>query len=437
MFEKFNEVENFFNERKAYGIKPGLERMFYMLKNMKHPEKAIKAIHIAGTNGKGSTAEFIKSGLIENDYRVGLFTSPSFHGLCGHIFINNKMISESDFIKLLNELYPIIEELDDLEQYPTEFEIITVIGFLYFNRFADISIIEAGMGGRGDTTNCFIPILSIITSISLDHTQFLGNTIEKIAYHKAGIIKFERPVIVGDLQKSVLKVIEDEATGQHSKVYKLNREFCYELISLNEQKQVFNWKFDNNDFASENVVEIQLKGLHQLNNASLAVATLTLLKNAGIKLDDTKYLRGMALAKLPGRFEVISKHPSIVLDGAHNPDGIVKFVDAAKKYSRLEDRHVLFACFKDKDMNSMLEQMNNQFTSVTIANFNHPRSYSDEGLIAKANELNYNYELNWKSVIDRAFQEKDNHESRLFITGSLHFILQVRNYINSNYNKGE
>lgn len=429
MFRKFNEVEIFFEERKRYGVKPGLDRVFYMLKNMQHPEKSIHGIHIAGTNGKGSTAELIKYGLLENGYDVGLFTSPSFHGLCGHIFINNKMISEKDFVSLLNEIYPIIEKLDDEEQYPTEFEIITVIGFLYFKEKATISIIEAGMGGREDTTNCFTPILSIITSIALDHIQFLGTTVEQIASHKAGILKFERPVIIGVLEKKALNVIDKEANLLNCKIYKLGTDFNYSDVTTNQIEQIFHWKMSTKYYIEEHDVKIQMLGSHQLKNASLAVAGLSVLKDIGFKIKEKDYLKGMEKASLPGRFEVVQKNPVIILDGAHNPDGVKSFVQSAQKIANKRKTHIVFACFKDKDIQGMLNELKNQFTTVTLTNFEHTRSYRDSELIDEATKYNFEYELDWRTIVDRMIFEKNEKNICYFITGSLYFIFQVKNYI--------
>lgn len=178
MFTNFQEIESFFNSRKSLGIKPGLDRIKKLLQLLDNPQDRIQAIHIAGTNGKGSTVHFIKDALQANGYHVGIFTSPSFSGLTGHMFIDNSAIPETKFVKLCNEIYPFIVQLDNENKSPTEFEIITALAFVYFSAHVDIVLVEAGMGGREDTTNCFQPLISIITNVARDHTAFLGNSLE-------------------------------------------------------------------------------------------------------------------------------------------------------------------------------------------------------------------------------------------------------------------
>src|SRR5699024_7769817 len=203
MFYHLEEVNRFFENRRYLGIKPGLSRMNQLLTYLDNPQKRIKAVHVAGTNGKGSTIHFLKNALIKNGHEVGLFISPSMLDVTGYIFKNNKRIAEETLISILNEMFPIIQQMDESDMHPTEYEIITAIAFFLFVRHVDIALIETGMGGREDTTNCVNPLLSVITNVSLDHTTFLGNTLEKIAYHKAGIIKNNIPVILGEIQPSV------------------------------------------------------------------------------------------------------------------------------------------------------------------------------------------------------------------------------------------
>src|SRR5690625_3069641 len=182
-------LNHYFTKRDEFGIKPGLERIHRLLELLGNPEKEIKAIHIAGTNGKGSTIQFMKNVLINNGYDVGVFTSPSFYGIRGHIEHNRSFIDNELFLHILELMKPAIKQLDDEENHPTTFEIITAVAFMYFKEHVDIVLVETGMGGREDTTNCFTPILSVITNVDFDHVGFLGDTLEEITAHKAGIIK--------------------------------------------------------------------------------------------------------------------------------------------------------------------------------------------------------------------------------------------------------
>src|SRR5699024_5704352 len=189
MFINFQDIEEFMNSRRKFGIKPGLKRMNYLLDRLHHPERYFKSIHVAGTNGKGSTIQFMKKALMANGHRVGVFTSPSLSGLTGHIWCNGQKIETREWVSLMNDIYPIITELDKKGIHLTSFEIITAIVFVYFSKHVHIALIETGMGGRFDTTNCLDPIVTIITNVTRDHTRFLGKSLADIAYHKAGIIK--------------------------------------------------------------------------------------------------------------------------------------------------------------------------------------------------------------------------------------------------------
>lgn len=427
MFKTFKEIENFFIKRQEFGIKPGLERIHMMLEKLHHPEKNIKAIHIAGTNGKGSTATFMEYGLRAHHLNVGMFTSPSFTGLCGHIFLNGEEISETDFMMLLNELLPIIEELDQHQNQPTEFEIITVIGFMYFQNRADITIVEAGMGGRLDTTNCFTPILSVITNVSYDHTQFLGDTLEDIAYHKAGIVKQKRPVIIADLDKEALDVIRAEADALQAPLYQLNKDFFSRKLRSSRTTEHF--EFINEHHTSIEIV-IQMHGTHQIENASLAFQALHILKQADLMdLETDKIVNGMLQAIIPGRFEVIQKDPYIILDGAHNPNGIDAFVKAAQSFIETEETKVVFACFKDKAVSEMLDRLHTNFSNVTLTTFDHPRAISYDMLKNEAERVDVHYSKEWKPLIQEILQQHHTKNECYFITGSLHFILRVRSFI--------
>ncbi len=192
-------------------MKPGLDRIRKLLHFLGDPQGKVTAIHVAGTNGKGSTIQYIKHGLIANSCRVGVFQSPSMDGVKGHISVNHRKVPEETIITLMNQIYPFIQRLDQEQNAPTSFEIITAIAFLHFADDVDVALIEAGMGGRYDTTNCFDPVMSIITNIEKDHTAFLGTTLGEIAWQKAGIIKEKRPVIAGEMNEEAYKSIIAEA----------------------------------------------------------------------------------------------------------------------------------------------------------------------------------------------------------------------------------
>ena len=418
MFINFQEVELFFSDRKSFGIKPGLDRMKTLLQLLGSPEKKINGIHVAGTNGKGSTIQYMKNALMQNGYKVGVFISPSPNEMTGHIFMNDNPIKKEAFTRLLNDMYPFINILDAQNQHPTEFEIITVLAFLYFAGSTDIALIETGMGGREDTTNCFLPLLSIITNVSRDHMTFLGNTVEEIAFHKAGIIKHHVPAIIGPMQGAALKVIEQAAAAVQTKLFRYNQTF---FITEGSGDQAFMWQgYLNNRLT----VSIRMMGKHQQVNASLAVMALIKLAEQGFTIHMKKALEGIQQTVFHGRFEPVSKSPRIILDGAHNEAGIRSLIEAAALIKSSQEKHVLFAAFKDKDIQTMLTLLQNYFDTVTLTTFDHPRAATVEELVTYAQSDQIIVARNWQDAI-KTMDTGNLH----FITGSLHFIAKVRNFI--------
>jgi len=417
------QVQDFFKARSNYGIKPGLFRMYKLLTYLNDPHKKLKAIHITGTNGKGSTLQFIKKALMANDYHVGLFTSPSLIGLQGHIQINDHYIEDHELINQLNRLYPVIVQLDSQCNHPTEFEIMTVIAFNYFVNQVDVALIETGMGGREDTTNCLHPILSIITNIDKDHTQFLGQEVEKIAYHKAGIIKYQVPVIVGDVCKAAAHIINQEIEQQQTTGLYLNKDFTYEANTGTETEEDFNWS----DGVNDRHVQIQMLGNHQLKNCSIAIMALTMIEQNDLPLDWQKTLYGIKQTTLSGRFERISQKPTIILDGAHNVAGIKAFLQTVQTHYPNVRRHLIFAAFKDKDISAILSEVEDAFTSITLTTFQHPRAAKTSDLIHCMKREHYQIITDWKEALAQIEDHKDDY---YFITGSLHFISTVRHYLN-------
>lgn len=428
MFTNFKQVLSFLKERENLGIKPGLDRINQLLAFLNHPEERVKAIHVAGTNGKGSTISFLKSALIHNNYKVGTFISPSVKGLTGHIFCNEQEITEEQFRTLLNNIYPEIQHLDNKGCSPTAFEIITVIAFMFFADHVDIALIETGMGGREDTTNCFQPILSIITTIDYDHTSFLGETLEEIAYHKAGIIKKNVPVIIGDIAAPAQMILQQEAHKSQAHMYRLYKEFTCSFIKQEGQYQSFVWATDGKLSFD---VRLQMYGNHQVKNSSLALMALVYLKDHGYKIDWNNVLLGLKTTCVPGRFEFIQKKPRIVLDGAHNPAGIQTFIETMQMNDNDTDKQLIFAAFKDKDIKKMLEQLMPHFTSVILTTFDHPRAINTHELYRLVTMYRNKIviEDQWKLLMDDSIQSSNKGNS-YYVVGSLHFISLVRTYLN-------
>ncbi|HLR52835.1 MAG TPA: folylpolyglutamate synthase/dihydrofolate synthase family protein [Candidatus Avamphibacillus sp.] len=428
MFYHLEEVNRFFENRRSLGVKPGLSRMNQLLTYLDNPQKKIKAVHVAGTNGKGSTIHFLKNALIKNGHEVGLFISPSMSDVTGYIFKNNKRITEERLISILNEMFPIIQRMDESDMPPTEFEIITAIAFFYFVRHVDIALIETGMGGREDTTNCVNPLLSVITNVSLDHTTFLGSTLEKIAYHKAGIIKNNIPVILGEIQPSVLNIFEKEAELKGAPIYRLMNEYSYSNIKKTEEVQFFTWKDRN--YSME--VSLLMNGNHQVQNSSIAIKVLTLLKEQGIEIQWKKALEAIHYTKVEGRFELMNNQPAIILDGAHNPAGIESFLKTIST-THQNKKHLIFGVFKDKDLDYMIRKCIPYFDSITLTSFEHSRA-ADYEILTKYMEIDkVNLETDWKGFLTSILRDSNKNKITYFITGSLHFIANVRLFLKEEY----
>ncbi|MDY0405444.1 Mur ligase family protein [Virgibacillus sp. 179-BFC.A HS] len=428
MFTTFADAEKFLRNRQSLGIKPGLDRIHQLLDFLGHPESRVSGIHIAGTNGKGSTVQFLKEALMENGYRVGTFTSPSMYGINGHITDQNQSITKDAFRTLLGEMLPAIQKMDDAGMAPTPFEIMTALAFYFFDKHVEIAIIEAGMGGKEDTTNCFTPILSIITNVALDHMAFLGDTPAKIAAHKAGIIKQHIPVVAGEMDPTAKAVVMDEANKKQAACYFLHDTFHYDQITRHPSGQSF--RFVRGQSACH--VSLRMKGEHQIKNASLALMALKLLKKKGFNVEKGKSLHALQSAELAGRFECLHENPVIIADSAHNPAGMKAFLQTVHdNYSDIE-KQLVFAGFRDKDLKHMLADCIGKFSCITLTSFDHPRAITAAELAAQFPNESMLVVEDYRKVMQHILQD-NNGNPYYFIAGSFHFIAEIREYLQSQF----
>jgi dihydrofolate synthase/folylpolyglutamate synthase len=318
-----------------YPGKLGLDRMIRLVMLLGNPHKKYNTIHIGGTSGKGSTATFIAN-ILATKYKVGLHTSPHLERVNERITlvngqqltINKKDITDEELVKLLNEVIPAVKKMEkESLGAPSYFEITTAIAFLYFAKVkVDFAVIEVGLGGTYDATNIINPLVSVITNVGLDHTEILGDTVEKIAQDKAGIIKKNTYVVSGVKQESVTEIIKRKALSVKLKDKRLSffgKDFDYKNIKLHTTGSVFDY-IGEKSFKN---LRIRMLGEHQVENASLAVKVFELL-NSKFSSDDIQ--RGLISAYIGGRLEIISKKPTVILDGAHNPDKMKALVDSLK-----------------------------------------------------------------------------------------------------------
>ncbi|MDF2614291.1 MAG: bifunctional folylpolyglutamate synthase/dihydrofolate synthase [Clostridia bacterium] len=330
------------------GSHPGLEAIKELLNRIGSPHSLLKCIHIAGTNGKGSVAAYLTSIFIEANYQTGTFTSPEINDIRETICINRVPISLSDFDAYLKLLSIQCENMvKDGLRHPTRFEVLTALAFLYFkDKNCSIVILETGMGGRLDSTNVLTnPLCCAITALALDHTQFLGDTLEAIAYEKSGIIKSHSPVVLYPAEDTVREVFEKvcEETSSPLTIVDFDQ---LKQVSCNLHKQIFSYKHYLN-------VTISLIGEHQMKNAALALEVIEALKGQGITIDSSAIYKGFASAVWPGRFERISDHPLIFIDGAHNVQGARALSNTLSTYCKDKKITFIMGLLKDKDYKSI------------------------------------------------------------------------------------
>lgn len=342
------EAMDFIEQTAVKGSVLGLSRIEELLKLIGNPEKKLKYIHIAGTNGKGSTASMLASILQEAGYKTGLFISPHIHTFNERIQVDGVNIPNECLIKAVEQIKCAVNSMDEK---PTEFEIVTAMGFLYFNQCkCDIVVLEVGLGGRLDSTNVVeAKEAAVITNIGLDHTKELGDTVEKIAAEKAGIIKENCDVILYQQQNSVHDIIEAACKNNVARLHDVDFEKI-EILKSDLNSQILNYlNFKN--------IELRLLGEHQLKNAVVVLKTIEVLIKKGWKISDQDIHNGLKKARWPGRFEVLNNDPYFIVDGAHNPNGVESLVNNIEKYFYGRKLIFLTGVLKDKDYKNMLDMI--------------------------------------------------------------------------------
>ena len=336
----YNESVEYIHSINWTFCKPGLERIGELCEKLGNPQSALKFVHVAGTNGKGSFCSMLDSVLRRAGYKVGLFTSPYIRFFNERICFNGSPISDDDLADVTSYVRPFA---DSMKEKPTEFELITAIGLEYFKRQGcDVVILEAGMGGRLDSTNIIeTPLISVITGIALDHTAYLGDTVEKIAYEKAGIIKDGIPVLFGGNDLSAERVIGERAKEKRADFYVTDRSLISDV----------NASLDGTHFTfgERKNLHISLLGLYQTLNAANVLTAVDILRQRGMNISEDAVYSGLSSAKWSARFELIGKEPTVIYDGAHNPEGIAAAVKSIKEYFPNDKVYALSGVMRDKD----------------------------------------------------------------------------------------
>lgn len=423
MLETYEEAIDWIHTRLRLGIKPGLKRMDWMMDRLGSPEKKLKTIHIGGTNGKGSTVTYLRTILQEAGWKVGTFTSPYFEHFNERIAINGDPICEEELIHLTNKIKMLSDELEGTELGgPTEFEVITAMSLYYFASVhpVDIVLYEVGLGGRFDSTNVITPKLSIITSIGLDHTNILGDTYEKIAFEKAGIIKREVPILTAVKQEEAFKVIKDTAVENQSPLYRLRQNIYIEEHTSLPKGERFSLR---SPFGMVKELEISMFGGHQTENAALAITAAQML---GIDTESIK--KGLKKAYWPGRFELVSTDPTIIMDGAHNEEGMDALVQELSRRYFDKKIKMVFAALGDKRLDGMIGKMDAIADEITFVEFEFPRAEKAEILLSKSKHSRKKAVTDWKDAIQSEIRSLKDGEI-LVVTGSLYFLSEVKPFI--------
>ncbi len=396
-------------------VKPGLDRIRCLLEAVGTPHERLRAVHIAGTNGKGSVAAMIASVLHSAGYRVGLYTSPHLISYGERIQINHTWISERDVTALADELMPIADSMADK---PTQFEFLTAIAFLYFARHKiDIAVVEVGLGGRFDATNVITPWVSVLTNVALDHTDLLGDTIEKIAWEEAGIAKKNVPLVTGERKREALAVIERECATVGAP-----------LVPARDRTRRldFTWDYQEFEIASLGRVRVKLLGGYQEENLAVALEALRVLQEH-LEIPAEAIMQGLERAWWPGRFEVVQREPYvIVLDGAHNPHAVRALRDDLRRYRekyRIKKSVLLFGVLKDKDYQAMAQTLFPEFDEILLVKPDSPRALDPEVLLRWAPQGKI-----YPDVATGVARAREMKPDLLCVTGSLYLVGAVKRF---------
>lgn len=429
----YNKAIDYLYGLQKHGIKLGLDNTIRLLSLLRNPQGSFKAIHVAGTNGKGSTSAMIASILRAAGFRTGLFTSPHLVSFTERIKVDDEEIKEAEVIELTDEIKEIIDSSQRSEFNPTFFEFVTAMAFLYFIRKGiEWAVIETGMGGRLDATNIILPEVSVITNISLDHKEFLGQTLKEVAAEKAGIIKHGIPVVSSSQDGEVMDVIKDKASGEGIFFHEYGRDF----VSLLRGSDIHGITFDYKGKNSLDGLYVPLCGMHQMENASVAIRAIELImERESIYPDSIR--QGLANTEWHGRLELIrnpGKKYDILIDGAHNPSAAGRLSEALKSYFAPQYSRItlIFGIMSDKDIKGVMEPLLPIASEIIVTAPDYGRSASPEKLAETARSLGFKpVPVNSvKDAIDTAVKRAENSavaDSHLIvITGSFYTIGEAK-----------
>lgn len=429
-----------------FGIKPGLERVAALLERLGNPQESLNFVHIAGTNGKGSTAAMTAAALEAGGYRVGLYTSPYLESFTNRISVNGLDIQPQELAGLAGELRLLVEEIaaDPSLGQPTEFEVITALALTFFaRRRPDLVVLETGLGGRLDATNVVLPLVTIITNISLDHTEILGDTIEAIAREKAGIIKAGVPLVTASADPRALELFAGFCRQRQAPAYRVlgpdeaGTGAAGQLQGPWQGCSSFGGRTaapDGQRFSYRGLKRqldglfIPLRGAYQPANAAAALTALELLAERGFPVDEGALRRALAGVRWPGRLELLRRRPLLVIDGAHNPDSMAQLAGSLGEYFDYRRLILVLGVMSDKDRRAMLEPLLPLASLVVLTAPALERAARPEQLAATVSEL-YSGPLLLEPSVPRAVEaalSRCSPEDMVLVTGSLYTVSEAR-----------
>ncbi|WP_313996089.1 folylpolyglutamate synthase/dihydrofolate synthase family protein [uncultured Paenibacillus sp.] len=441
--QSYEEARKWIEGLVPFGIRPGLERMEALLEAFGHPERRLKFIHVAGTNGKGSVCAYLTSVLIKCGYDVGTFTSPYITKFTNRFQYNGEDIPEQAVLALAREIKPHVEAMAATGLgSPTMFEVSTLLAILYFGKaaFPDYVVWETGLGGRLDVTNVVTPVVSVITNVGHDHMDILGDTLEQVAREKAGIIKPGVPVVSAVAQPEAASVIRDAAAAHRSTLYLMGEQFRESPLAVKENEQTFRFE---GLFRTIEPLTVTLNGAHQRANAAVAVMTLEVLRQYyALIVEDEDLQAGLREARWPGRLETVSREPRIVLDGAHNPEGMETLAAAIRDTYSYGKLHVMIGMLANKNHRDTLRHILPLVDTLIVTEPDFRKKLAADELGAMSAEAarrpaDITVEPDWRKALE-LLRRRTEPGDLAVVTGTLYLIADVRSRLlyNTDSEKG-
>lgn len=423
----YTEASAWLSSFDRYGWIFGLERITFLLEKLGNPHQHLQVIHVAGTNGKGSVCKYISSVLLKAGYTVGVYLSPHVERFSERIIIGDQEISKEDLHRLITEVRPVVEEMKTQNNPPTFFEIVTALAFMHFqNRMVDYAVVEVGLGGRFDATNVVSPLVSVITNISLEHTDILGPDLSSIASEKAGIIKDHIPVVTAATHEAADTI--RRIAQEHTAPLVLVDQTMWKRTSFQKNHQEFVVHGSFKDYT----VRTSLLGTHQGENIAVAIAAIEQLQTHGMYITDNDIAEGIATASHPGRLEIVSEDPLILLDGAHNPAGMCMLAQTIQQDFSSHRLILVLGVLKDKDATAMISTIMSLADEIIVTKSGNPRAA--DPLLLKEIIKNLDphksvyVEASTTTAIERA-RRLAAPDDLICVSGSLFTVGEVRSYL--------